>query len=43
MRVALAEDGMLFREGLARLLAEGGFTVVASCEGPDGLLTAIDR
>jgi len=42
VRVALAEDGMLFREGLERLLAEGGFTVVASCAGPDELLTAIE-
>jgi DNA-binding NarL/FixJ family response regulator len=42
VRVALAEDGMLFREGLARLLAEAGFTVVASCATPDALLAAVD-
>ena len=43
MRVALAEDAMLFREGLARLLTEAGFSVVASCETADELLSAIER
>jgi DNA-binding NarL/FixJ family response regulator len=43
MRVALAEDGMLFREGLARLLTEAGFEVVARCATPDELLHAVDR
>jgi len=43
MRVALAEDGMLFREGLARLLTEAGFTVAARCATPDELLHAVDR
>ena len=33
---------MLFREGLARLLAEAGFTVVARCATPDALLAAVD-
>jgi DNA-binding NarL/FixJ family response regulator len=42
VRVALAEDGMLFREGLARLLAEAGFTVGASCATADELLAVID-
>jgi DNA-binding NarL/FixJ family response regulator len=42
VRVAVAEDGLLFREGLARLLAEGGFTVVASCADLDELLTAVE-
>jgi DNA-binding NarL/FixJ family response regulator len=42
VRVALAEDGMLFREGLARLLAEAGFTVVARCATADELLTAVE-
>ena len=32
---------MLFREGVARLLAEAGFTVTASCATADELLTAI--
>ena len=31
MRVALAEDSVLLREGLARLLADEGFDVVARC------------
>jgi DNA-binding NarL/FixJ family response regulator len=43
VRVALAEDGMLFREGLARLLAESGFTVVARCGTAEELLRAVER
>jgi DNA-binding NarL/FixJ family response regulator len=43
VRVALAEDGMLFREGLARLLAEAGFTIVASCASLDELLPAVEN
>jgi DNA-binding NarL/FixJ family response regulator len=36
MRVAIAEDSVLLREGLARLLADAGCEVVAQCEnGPD--------
>jgi DNA-binding NarL/FixJ family response regulator len=31
MRVAIAEDSVLLREGLARLLSEAGFEVVAHC------------
>jgi DNA-binding NarL/FixJ family response regulator len=31
MRVAIAEDSVLLREGLARLLGEAGFDVVAQC------------
>jgi DNA-binding NarL/FixJ family response regulator len=31
MRVAIAEDSVLLREGLARLLDEAGFDVVAQC------------
>jgi DNA-binding NarL/FixJ family response regulator len=31
MRVALAEDSVLLREGLARLLADAGLEVVAKC------------
>ncbi len=41
MRVAIAEDSVLLREGLGRLLADDGFDVVASCEDADDLLTAI--
>jgi DNA-binding NarL/FixJ family response regulator len=42
VRVALAEDGMLFREGVARLLGEAGFEVTARCENADELLREID-
>src|SRR6185312_14819279 len=31
MRVAIAEDSVLLRDGLARLLADSGFDVVAQC------------
>ena len=34
MRVAIAEDSVLLREGLARLLDEAGFDVVAQCTTP---------
>jgi DNA-binding NarL/FixJ family response regulator len=34
---------MLFREGLARLMAEAGFSVIASCETAEELLSAISR
>ena len=38
MRVAIAEDSVLLREGLARLLDEAGFDVVAQCGTADELL-----
>ena len=38
MRVAIAEDSVLLREGLARLLADAGFEVVAHCDNADDLL-----
>jgi DNA-binding NarL/FixJ family response regulator len=38
MRVAIAEDSVLLREGLARLLGDAGFEVVAQCETGDELL-----
>ena len=38
MRVAIAEDSVLLREGLARLLNDAGFEVVAQCETGDDLL-----
>ena len=38
MRVAIAEDSVLLREGLARLLEEADFDVVARCEDADDLL-----
>jgi DNA-binding NarL/FixJ family response regulator len=41
VRVAIAEDSVLLREGLARLLGEGGFEVVAQCEDADDLLLKV--
>ncbi|HET6533641.1 MAG TPA: response regulator transcription factor [Actinoplanes sp.] len=37
MRVAIAEDSVLLREGIARLLADAGFTVTARCGDADQL------
>ncbi len=37
MRVAIAEDSVLLREGLARLLGDAGFDVVARCGDADEL------
>ena len=41
MRVVLAEDGVLLREGLARLLGEAGFEVVGQCTTADELLLRV--
>ena len=41
MRVAIAEDSVLLREGLARLLDDAGFEVVAQCENADDLLLKV--
>jgi DNA-binding NarL/FixJ family response regulator len=41
VRVAIAEDSVLLREGLARLLEEAGFDVVALCENADDLLLKV--
>lgn len=38
MRVAIAEDSVLLREGIARLLDDAGFEVVAQCGNADELL-----
>jgi DNA-binding NarL/FixJ family response regulator len=37
MRVAIAEDSVLLREGLARLLGDAGFEVLARCGDADQL------
>ena len=37
MRVAIAEDSVLLREGLARLLGDAGFDVIARCGDADEL------
>ncbi|XVS66648.1 response regulator [Actinosynnema sp. CA-299493] len=41
MRVVIAEDSTLLREGLTRLLAEAGFDVVAAVEDAPALMAAV--
>ncbi|MFB9237838.1 LuxR C-terminal-related transcriptional regulator [Plantactinospora siamensis] len=41
MRLVIAEDAVLLRDGLARLLAEKGHEVVATVADPDSLLRAV--
>lgn len=41
MRVAIAEDSVLLRAGLARLLDDAGFEVVAECADADDLLLKV--
>ena len=41
MRIVIAEDSVLLREGLARLLEEAGLDVVARCEDADDLLLKV--
>ena len=43
MRVALADDAVILREGLSRLLTEAGFQVVGLAADADGLLELIER
>lgn len=43
MRIVLAEDSTLLREGLARLLADEGHEVVAAVADAGELLTAVER
>jgi DNA-binding NarL/FixJ family response regulator len=38
MRVVIAEDSVLLREGLARLLGDNGIEVIGSCETADELI-----
>ena len=42
MRVVIAEDGVLLREGLAQLLSARGFEVVGSCDTAERLLVLVD-
>jgi DNA-binding NarL/FixJ family response regulator len=42
VQVALAEDNLLLREGVARLLTEAGFTVAAQCGTAAELMVAVD-
>jgi DNA-binding NarL/FixJ family response regulator len=39
----LADDSVLFREGLARVLAENGFVVAGQASDADGLHAAVER
>ena len=41
MRVAIAEDSVLLRDGLARLLGDSGFEVAAQCGTADELLLKV--
>ncbi len=41
MRIAVAEDSLLFREGLVRLLVDNGHNVVAAVTDGQSLLTAV--
>ena len=42
MRVILADDSVLLREGLARMLSDAGMDVVAQVGDADALLAAVD-
>jgi len=42
VRVILADDSMLLREGLARLLAEAGFEIVGQAEDGEQLVALVD-
>ncbi|HET9006111.1 MAG TPA: response regulator, partial [Actinomycetes bacterium] len=41
MRVVIAEDSVLLREGLTKLLADGGFEVVDAVTDAEALLRAV--
>ena len=43
MRVVIAEDGVLLREGLARLLADEGHEITASVSDALGLVEAVEK
>ncbi|MFC6355355.1 response regulator transcription factor [Luethyella okanaganae] len=43
LRLVLAEDSMLLREGLVRLFDEAGFTTVAAYGDADSLLAEVDE
>jgi DNA-binding NarL/FixJ family response regulator len=42
LRVVLAEDSVLLREGLIRLLADSGFDVVETCPDAESFLRAVE-
>src|SRR4026209_269855 len=41
LRLVLADDSLLLREGIARLLTEAGFDIVGQAGTADELLTAV--
>jgi DNA-binding NarL/FixJ family response regulator len=43
MRLVLADDSVLFREGLARLLANAGFEILATVGDADELVRCVNR
>jgi DNA-binding NarL/FixJ family response regulator len=43
MRVVVAEDVMLTREGIVRVLADAGVEVVGTTEDADGLLRLVHQ
>jgi DNA-binding NarL/FixJ family response regulator len=43
VRVAIADDSAIIREGLARVLAEAGMEVAGSAEDPEELLRLVER
>ena len=43
MRLVIADDAMLVREGLARLLAEAGFDVVGTADNASELMRQVER
>jgi len=42
VRVVIADDSVLLREGIARILSDAGLTVVASVGDPQALLACVD-
>jgi CheY-like chemotaxis protein len=42
VRVAIAEDSVLLRDGVARILGDNGFEVVAQCGDANDLLLKVD-
>ncbi|HEY1487956.1 MAG TPA: response regulator transcription factor, partial [Micromonosporaceae bacterium] len=43
MRIVIAEDSVLLRAGLTKLVSDNGFEVVAAVEDADALLRAVDE
>ncbi|MGO9973115.1 MAG: response regulator [Solirubrobacteraceae bacterium] len=43
MRVALADDAVILREGLSRLLQEAGFDIVGQATDAEGLLELVEQ